>query len=81
MFALLAVLASAAITVVSAQDPVVFSTPGSLFDKSFTSSCSINVPQSCSLPNPEGQDSCCYESPRVCRVRPKSLGARELTHV
>jgi len=63
MFALLSVLASASIAMVSAQDAAVFNTSGLLFDKPFTSSCSINAPRSCSIPDPRDQDPCCYEYP------------------
>jgi hypothetical protein len=73
MFALLAVLANAAIAVVSAQDPAVFNTSGILFGNSLISNCGTSGPPSCSV-DPTQQDPCCYEYPGVSHVRSQSLG-------
>ncbi|KAH9964278.1 base non-specific acid ribonuclease [Russula dissimulans] len=59
MFALLAVLANVAITVVSAQDPVPFNISGPLFGK--LTQCDGSA-LSCSLDNPP-ENLCCYEYP------------------
>jgi hypothetical protein len=72
MFALLAVLANAAIiAVVSAQDSAVFNTSAVLFGNgnSATSDCGTSGPPSCSLGSPP-QDACCYEYPGVRHAQP-----------
>jgi len=64
LFALLAVLANAAVAVVSAQDAAVFNTSAVLLGNgiSVTSDCGTSGPPSCSIDSPP-QDACCYEYP------------------
>jgi len=71
MFALLAVLANAAIAVVSAQDSGVFNTSAILFGNgnSATSDCGTAGPPSCSIDSPP-QNACCYEYPGVRHAQP-----------
>lgn len=77
MFALLTVLASTAIAVVSAQEPAVFNTSSSLIGT--LTDCGTSGPPSCGG-DPSGQNLCCYEYPGV-RYMSVRWRKPKLTHV
>ncbi|KAI0284721.1 hypothetical protein BC826DRAFT_1124583 [Russula brevipes] len=63
MFALLAVLANAAIAVVPAQEPVMSNISSVFSSTRIPSKCGASGPTSCGISPPTKNKSCCYEHP------------------